>query len=448
MTDNVTPEEPAKKTRTRKAVSDQMTPQPRGSRKKTAADTSEAPAKAPRKRAAPKRQTVTETLPQPVVSQTIPAEPAEDILPTVFVEPEPALPAVVAGPSRDHLPEAVATLVRNLDRVTHADIISFGAPAQRQLQEISQRMLHDVKSKDAGAAGESLATMVRTLKGFEVKPNDLRSERTLWEKVMGRVTPIVAFKQKFETVQSHIDTLANGLERHLHKLNVDVQSLEGLYQATLDFYEQLAVYIEAGEAKIAEMNAHDIPQAHKAMEIADEDDKMIMAQAVRDLSSLRDTIERRVHDLKLTRQVAMQSLPSIRLVQENDKSLIDKISGTITNTIPLWEVQMAQAMTIQRSAEAAESLKAATDLTNDLLTKNAANLRQANAQIRTQTERGVFDIEAIKAANTNLIGTIEDGLRITDEGKARRQAAEKELQEMEKQLRDTLSRAKAIPAQA
>jgi len=150
-----------------------------------------------------------------------------------------------------------------------------------------------------------------------------------------------------------------------------------------------------------------------------------------------------VHDLKLTRQVTMQSLPSIRLVQENDKSLVTKINSTLVNTVPLWETQLAQAVTIQRSAEAARAVKDATDLTNELLQANAANLREANRAVREEMERGVFDIEAIKAANADLIATIEESLQIADEGKARRAAAEEELQKMEEELKTTLASAKA-----
>ena len=166
------------------------------------------------------------------------------------------------------------------------------------------------------------------------------------------------------------------------------------------------------------------------------------AQELRDLRAARDDLERRVHDLKLTRQVTMQSLPSIRLVQENDKSLVTKINSTLVNTVPLWETQLAQAVTIQRSSEAA-AVKDANDLTNELLTANAENLRQANAAIRNEIERGVFDIAAIKAANDNLIATIHESLEIADEGKRRRAEAEKELASMTTELRGALSAAKA-----
>ena len=150
-----------------------------------------------------------------------------------------------------------------------------------------------------------------------------------------------------------------------------------------------------------------------------------------------------MHDLKLTRQVTMQSLPSIRLVQENDKSLVTKINSTLVNTVPLWETQLAQAVTIQRSAEAAAAVRDANDLTNELLTANAKNLRESNKMIRQEMERGVFDIEAVRQANADLIGTIEESLQIADEGKAKRAAAEEDLKRMEKDLRDTLAAAKS-----
>ena len=174
-----------------------------------------------------------------------------------------------------------------------------------------------------------------------------------------------------------------------------------------------------------------------------EADKLIVSQELRDLRAARDDLERRVHDLKLTRQVTMQSLPSIRLVQENDKSLVSKINSTLLNTVPLWETQLAQAVTIHRSSEAAKAVREANDLTNELLTANAENLRDANKIVREEMERGVFDIEAVKSANATLIATIQESLEIADAGKAKRRDAEVELIKMETELRDTLASAKA-----
>ena len=180
---------------------------------------------------------------------------------------------------------------------------------------------------------------------------------------------------------------------HEHTLLKDIKSLDKLYEKTLDFYDELALYIAAGEAKIAELDAVDIPAKEAEVQAAPEQQGVMEAQELRDLRAARDDLERRVHDLKLTRQVTMQSLPSIRLVQENDKSLVTKINSTLVNTVPLWETQLAQAVTIHRGREAAGAVKEASDLTNELLTKNAENLRQANVEIRTETERGVFDID-------------------------------------------------------
>ena len=237
--------------------------------------------------------------------------------------------------------------------------------------------------------------------------------------------------------------VTENLLKHEHALLKDIKSLDMLYDKTLRFYDELALYIAAGEAKVKDLDTVAIPAKEAEVAATPEAEQIREAQELRDLRSARDDLERRVHDLKLTRQVTMQSLPSIRLVQENDKSLVTKISSTMVNTVPLWETQLAQAVTIQRSKEAAEAVRSANDLTNELLTANAENLQQANRIVRTEMERGVFDIETVKQANATLIATIEESLAIADEGKSRRAAAEIELKKMESDLRDTLSAAHA-----
>ena len=244
-------------------------------------------------------------------------------------------------------------------------------------------------------------------------------------------------------MQDQIDRITDDLLQHEHTLLKDIKSLDMLYEKTLQFYDELALYIAAGEEKLRELDETVIPAKAEEVDAAPENDQVMVAQELRDLRAARDDLERRVHDLKLTRQVTMQSLPSIRLVQENDKSLVTKINSTLVNTVPLWETQLAQAVTIQRSSEAAKAVREANDLTNELLTANAKNLRESNKIIREEMERGVFDIEAVKQANADLIGTIEESLQIADEGKAKRAAAEADLQEMEIKLRDTLASAKA-----
>lgn len=343
-------------------------------------------------------------------------------------------------------PQLAAEIRRRMDEIDLGDsgsIVRFGTRAQAGLQEISQKMLADVKSKDVGPAGESLRSIVTTIRGFSTSELDMRRTRSWWEKLLGRSAPFAKFVANYEQVQTQIDRITVELERHEQTLLKDIKALDLLYDHTLNFYDELALYIAAGEEKLRELDSTAVPELEARVKSAPEDDQVMQAQALRDLRAVRDDLERRVHDLKLTRQVTMQSLPSIRLVQENDKSLVTKINSTLVNTVPLWETQLAQAVTIQRSAEAARAVKEASDLTNDLLTRNADNLRQANVQIRTQTERGVFDINSVKAANAQLIATIEDSLRIADEGRARRAAAESDLTKMEAELRDTLARATA-----
>ena len=271
----------------------------------------------------------------------------------------------------------------------------------------------------------------------------MRRSRSWWEKLTGRAAPFALFIARYETVQGQIDMVTENLLKHEHTLLKDIKSLDMLYDKTLRFYDELALYIAAGEAKVKDLDTVTIPAKEAEVAATPEAEQIREAQELRDLRSARDDLERRVHDLKLTRQVTMQSLPSIRLVQENDKSLVTKISSTMVNTVPLWETQLAQAVTIQRSKEAAEAVRSANDLTNELLTANAENLQQANRIVRTEMERGVFDIETVKKANATLIATIEESLAIADEGKSRRAAAEIELKKMESDLRDTLSAAHA-----
>ena len=367
----------------------------------------------------------------------------EEVNAQILPDPAPA-DAVVSLEKADAPQSAeIKSRMAEIDMGDTQSIIGFGSGAQAELQEISQAMLQDVRNKDVGPAGDSLRTIVTTIRGFSVSELDVRRERSWWERLLGRAAPFAKFTAKFEKVQGQIDRVTDELLTHEHTLLKDIKSLDMLYQKTLQFYDELALYIAAGEAKLAELDATTIPAKQAEVDAAPEADQGMVAQELRDIRAARDDLERRVHDLKLTRQVTMQSLPSIRLVQENDKSLVTKINSTLVNTVPLWETQLAQAVTIQRSVEAAAAVRDANDLTNELLTSNAQNLRESNKVIRTEMERGVFDIEAVKQANADLIGTIQESLQIADEGKARRASAEKDLQEMEANLRDTLASAKA-----
>ncbi|MCR8547994.1 toxic anion resistance protein [Salipiger sp. P9] len=361
------------------------------------------------------------------------------------VLPEPVEAAAVV-PLADATPEVGEEIRSRMSEIDMADtnsIVSFGSAAQAELQEISQAMLDGVRNKDVGPAGDSLRNIVTTIRGFSVSELDVRRKRSWWEKLLGKAAPFAKFTARYEQVQGQIDKITDSLLKHEHTLLKDIKSLDLLYDKTLQFYDELALYIAAGEEKLKELDGTVIPAKEAEVQAAPEKDQVMKAQELRDLRAARDDLERRVHDLKLTRQVTMQSLPSIRLVQENDKSLVTKINSTLVNTVPLWETQLAQAVTIQRSAEAAAAVRDANDLTNELLTANAKNLRDSNKMIREEMERGVFDIEAVKQANSDLIATIQESLQIADEGKARRAKAEEELKKMEHDLRDTLASAKA-----
>ena len=372
---------------------------------------------------------------------TITLAAAEKI--TAVLLPEPSTAVVALAQATPPLADAIRKRMSEINMTDTNSIVGFGSGAQAELQVISQSMLEGVRNKDVGPAGDSLRNMVTTIRGFSLSELDVRRERSFLEKLLGRAAPMARFAAKFEEVQDQIDKITDELMKHEHVLLKDIESLDQLYDKTLKFYDELGLYIAAGEEKLKELDSTTIPAKDAAVKAAPEDKAMIVAQELRDLRAARDDLERRVYDLKLTRQVTMQSLPSIRLVQENDKSLVTKINSTLVNTVPLWETQLAQAVTIQRSAEAAVAVHEANDLTNELLKANSENLRDANKVVREEMERGVFDIEAVKAANENLIATINESLAIADKGKASRAAAEIELVKMEHDLKDTLASAKA-----
>ncbi|MDH3280332.1 MAG: toxic anion resistance protein [Gammaproteobacteria bacterium] len=331
----------------------------------------------------------------------------------------------------------IEQLASEIDVSDSNSIIFFGAKAQEQLTTISDNMLEGVRNKDLGSAGDALSEMVAKLRGFDAEGLE---NPGFFARLFGRAKPVVKFLQQYEVVRKQIDKITDNLEGHKTKLLTDIVSLDRLYNANLDYFHELELYITAGEEKLRELDTRVIPVLEKS---ATETDEVLKAQELRDLRSARDDLERRVHDLRLTRQVTLQSLPSIRLVQENDKGLVTKINSTLVNTVPLWRQQLATAVTIFRSGEAAKSVKAATDLTNDLLEKNAENLKEATIETRKQLERGVFDIETVKKANQTLIDTIEESLRIADEGKRLRAEAVVQLQEAETELKKSLAAAKA-----
>ncbi|MFU8817862.1 MAG: toxic anion resistance protein [Pseudomonadales bacterium] len=362
------------------------------------------------------------------------------------------LHSVLPLPEREITDYRAATGVRRaeiegamaeVDLQSSNSILFFGTAAQGEVTAVADEMLESVRNKDTGAAGQALSEMVSTLRGFSPQELTPGRQRGVLEKLFGRTKPIARILQRYEAVRGQVDAISNRLDQHTSALMKDIGMLDRLYEQTLRYFDVLAVYIAAGEEWLRRLDSEKLPALASEAEHSGD---LLKAQSLRDLRAKRDDLERRVHDLKLTRQVTMQSLPSIRLVQENDKALISKIGSTMANTIPLWRQQLAMAVTIARSAEAGATLKQATDLTNELLTANAEGLRTSSEAIRTQIERGVVDIDAVKRANDTLIATIDDALRIADDGRRRRVEAEKQLIVCESELKQALLAAQARTA--
>jgi uncharacterized protein YaaN involved in tellurite resistance len=336
-------------------------------------------------------------------------------------------------------------LLAEIDLGDPRSVLFFGSRAQQDLTEVSERMLEGVRQKDADAAGGALGAMVGVLRGFDPGRFDPTRKPGVLARLLGRGRSLAALLQRYEEVRRQIDRIGDDLQEHKTRLLTDVVSLDRLYDGTLDYFRTLELYVAAGEEQLRRLDEERLPAEQRA--VAGGGD-VLAAQRLRDLRAVRDDLERRVHDLRLTRQVAMQSLPAIRLVQENDKGLIGRIESVLVNTVPLWRQQLATAVTIARSGEAAQAVRAATDLTNELLTANADQLRTASAETRRQLERGVFDIESVRHANQQLVATIEESLQIAAQGRQARADAARQLAECESELRRTLASATARAREA
>jgi len=356
------------------------------------------------------------------------------VVETTIAEQSNALPEVMEGEEL-----ALLDALKELNIHDRNSIIYFGSRAQQKLDDISNRMIDGVKNNETGRAGAALNEMVTSIRGFDMDEFNPNKKLAWWKKLFGFTKPVVKFIQEYEEVRDQIDLISNDLEKHKSTLMADVVSLDKLYEANLEYFRSLELYIKAGETKLEELKEKIIPQ----FEAETENKEMLSIQALKEIRGFSDDLERRVHDLRLSRQVAMQALPSIRLIQENDKSLINKITSTLVNTVPLWRNQLAQTVTIFRSHDAAIAVKEAADLTNELLEKNAEGLREANREVREQMERGIFDISSIKKANETLIATLNDSLQITEEGKKARAQALIVLENTEKELKEALLSVKA-----
>jgi uncharacterized protein YaaN involved in tellurite resistance len=356
---------------------------------------------------------------------------------------ETSLKAAMEAPPPAERDPDIERLAQQIDIADPGSVLRFGAEAQSRATAAADAMLEGAHNREAGEAGVTLSSLLGTLRGFDM--SGLAAKRGFFARVFNRAgTEAARVLQRYETIKGQVEEVSDRLDSHRTRLLEDVEKLERLYGATLEWFHALGDHVAAGDTVLKRVDTEAIPAVTREVEGGD----AVAAQRLRDLRSARDELERRVHDLRLTRQVAMQALPSIRLIQENDKALASKIQSVIANTVPLWRQQLAQALAIQNMREAGQTLKQATDLTNELLTANAERLRQGNLEARTQLERGVFDIEAVKKANASLVATIEDSLRIAQDAQAQRASAAKELEKAEGEIRRVLIAAKGSRPEA
>lgn len=355
-------------------------------------------------------------------------------------QPRPATEEYAELARVENLPAVDQQTVRALmDKIDMSDthsVIAFGVEAQRELSESADQMLERVRNKDIGPVGETLNGLMTQVRGLGI--DDLRpGEKPGWLQrvVLRQAHPVARFVQRYETVDNQIAAISNDLDNHKIRLLRDVTLLDKLYDASLQYFRQLEFYILAADAKLQELDAQILPELRAKAEASAD---MLDAQTLRDVQSRRDDLERRAHDLRLTRQVTMQSLPQIRMIQDVDKSLVTKIQSSILTTIPVWKAQIAMAITLWNQQQALQTQKAVTDTTNEMLQKNAELLKIGSAEARKEIERGIFDIAAVKKVNEELINTIFESIQIAQEGKRRRSEADVEMQRLEGELKQAL----------
>lgn len=332
-------------------------------------------------------------------------------------------------------PARAKELASKINLKDSQSIITFGVEAQKNTTAISEQMLQGVRTKDTGPVGDQMNAMVREMKGLDFGDLATGKKPGFLKKLLGGASVLQKFLDKYKTVESQLIASANVLEGHRVQMLKDIVALDKQYDATLGLLDALDEQIAAIDYLLNEVNTTEIPALQaKANETQDMND----TQAVRDMTEARDSLERKRSDLLLTRNVTIQALPSIRIVQSNDKGLAEKIQTQLLTAVPLWKRTMAVSIAAWRAEEAGKATKAATDFTNDLLIQSAKQLNTSNKVARTEIERGIFDVEAAVQANDLLMQTITDSIDLAEQGKAKRAAAEVALQGAEQKLKETL----------
>ena len=339
-------------------------------------------------------------------------------------------------PELSKLSEAEQNAVRSFSQqidVSNAEqIMNYGSAAQKNISEFSDAALSSVKTKDLGQVGDMLSSLVVELQGLNFDPEEKKGFLGLFKKA-GQ--SIAEMKAQFAKAETNVDKIVESLEKHELVLMKDISMMDRMYQRNQEYMKELTMYILAGKLKIEQLRSVELPaMLEKARETGLPED----AQAANDFANLIGRFEKKIHDLELTRTISVQMAPQIRMVQNNDSLMAEKIRSSIVNTIPLWKNQMVMAMSLYHSEQAMKAQRQVTDTTNQLLMKNAETLRQGTVGIAQESERGIVDIETLKKTNMELIAALDEVRRIQDDGRARRAQAEEELGRIEGELKQKL----------
>lgn len=357
-------------------------------------------------------------------------EKKEESLPA---QPKPEVPQAFEKEAElsDAEQAQVDAFVEKINLTDSAAVMSYGISTQKNLADFSQKAIDDVRTKDMGEVGELLAGLVTELKNFDV--DDKEKGIVAWFKK--KKNSLDELKARYSKVESNVDTVKEQLEGHEQKLLKDSAVLDKMYDLNLNYYKELTMYILAGKKKLEIVRAEDLPKLQaKAEETGLPED----AQKAKDLAAQCERFDKKLYDLELTRTIAMQTAPQIRLIQNSDLQMAEKIQSTIVNTIPLWKNQMVIAIGMEHASQAARAEREVNDMTNDLLKKNADKLHQVTVETAKENERGIVDIETLRHTNETLISAMDEIMTIQKDGKAKRQAAEQELSGIEKELHDKL----------
>ena len=331
--------------------------------------------------------------------------------------------------------QQIDTIKDSIDLVNSNAIVQYGSGAQKNIANFSNSVLSTVKSTDPAVAGDLLNDLVKRVKAFEDENDEDKGFFASLPVVGSLFKKGEALTKSYTTLAAQIDKIQAGLDNQKMTLMKDIAMFDGLYDKNLEYFKQLQLYIQAGEEKIQELNQTTIPKLEAQAQVSD---NPMAVQVVQDFKDAVSRFEKKVHDLKISKTIAIQTAPQIRIIQNNDKILVDRIQSAIYNTIPLWKNQMVLALGLGRQKEALEMQQAVSNTTNELLKRNAAMLKQNSHDTAVENERSIVDIETVKQVNEDLISTIEDTLRIQQEGRQKRQAAEAELVQIEDRLREAL----------